>query len=134
MNHVNIMGRLVADPKIRYTDDHRAVVSITVAIDSTYQREHTDFVDVTGFGKTGQFIGNYFVRGKMIALDGHLRQEKWTAQDGSKRAKIAVIADSVYFVGKSDKTQQTAADTPTTAFYVPQRTDANDDADGEVPF
>lgn len=58
-----------------------------------------DFIDVTAWRQTAEFISRYFGKGSMIAIQGHLHTDTFTDKDGNKRKKTEVIADNVSFCG-----------------------------------
>ena len=104
MNKVIIMGRLVRDPEIRTAQSGTTFAKFVVAVEregkirAGAERE-TDFVDVTAFKHTAEFVGKYFGKGDMIAVDGRLQSNKWTDKDGNSKISWGVIASNVYFCG-----------------------------------
>lgn len=73
------------------------------------KQEDVTFIDIDGFGKTAEMIGQYFKKGKPIYLEGRLRVESWTDKaTGQKRSKLGVVLDSFQFVGKNEDGQRQA--------------------------
>lgn len=102
LNHITIMGRLVADPELRYTQSGVAVASFRVAVDRDYQprdggEKQTDFINVVAWRQTGEFVSKYFSKGSMIVVSGRLQMRDWTDKEGGKRTTAEVVADNVYF-------------------------------------
>lgn len=102
LNHITIMGRLVADPELRYTQSGVAVASFRVAVDRDYQprdggEKQTDFINVVAWRQTGEFVSKYFNKGSMIVVSGRLQMRDWTDKEGGKRTTAEVVADNVYF-------------------------------------
>ncbi|MCH4239747.1 MAG: single-stranded DNA-binding protein [Oscillospiraceae bacterium] len=103
LNVVVLMGRLVADPELRHTPNDVAVTSIRIAVDRNYSKsgaeKQADFIDVTAWRQTAEFICRYFTKGSMIAVQGSLRVDNYTDRDGNKRTRYDVQADNVSFCG-----------------------------------
>lgn len=103
LNVVVLMGRLVADPELRHTPNDVAVTTIRIAVDRKYSKagadKQTDFIDVTAWRQTAEFICRYFTKGSMIAVQGSLRVDNYTDHDGNKRTRYDVQADNVSFCG-----------------------------------
>lgn len=102
LNVVVLMGRICFDPELRHTPNNVAVTTIRLAVDRPKYKDkeqETDFIDVTAWRGTAEFINRYFAKGSMIAVQGSLRVDNYTDKDGNKRTKYAVQADSVSFCG-----------------------------------
>lgn len=100
LNHIVLMGRLTRDPELRYTQSQIPVASIRIAVDRDYGRgeeKQTDFIDVTAWRQTAEFISKYFQKGRMIVVSGRLQMREWTDKDGNKRVSAEVVAENVYF-------------------------------------
>ncbi|WOC31079.1 MULTISPECIES: single-stranded DNA-binding protein [Caproicibacterium] len=103
LNVVVLMGRLVADPELRHTPNDVAVTTIRIAVDRSYAKaggeKQTDFIDVTAWRQTAEFVCRYFTKGSMIAVQGALHVDNYTDRDGNKRTRYDVQADNVSFCG-----------------------------------
>lgn len=101
LNSVILMGRLVADPELKYAGDS-PVCTIRLAVDRDYKKEggqNADFFDVVAWKSTAEFLSKYFVKGQMVAVDGRLQSRTWKDNEGKTRTNIEVIADKVSFCG-----------------------------------
>ena len=139
LNHITIMGRLTRDPDIRRTPNGTSVTSFTLAVDRDFSspdgERATDFIDCVAWRGTADFVGKYFIKGKMAVVSGRLQIRDWTDRDGGKRRSAEVIADNVYF-GDSVKKEEAGAkpaeipvtDKPAEGF-APVEED-----DGDLPF
>jgi single-strand DNA-binding protein len=110
VNSVVIVGRLVKDAELRMTASGLAVSSFSIA--SNYRKKSGEewvdaasFVEVSMFGKSAEAVNQYLTKGKQIAVEGELRQDRWE-QDGQNRSKVHIIADNVQLLGGT----QNAAD------------------------
>lgn len=99
LNKIIIMGRLTRDPEVRYTSTNKQVTSFSVACDRDYATgsEKTDFINCFAFGKTAEFVANYFSKGSMAVVDGRLQIGQYTDREGNKRTTAEVNAEHVYF-------------------------------------
>jgi len=97
MNSVNLIGRLTRDPETRATGSGTDVCGMRIAIDR--QGDGADYVDVTAFGKLAEVCAQYLEKGRQVGVSGRLHYSEWEAEDGSKRSKHEVIAQSVQFLG-----------------------------------
>jgi len=101
MNKVILMGRLTRDPELRYSNTSNvAVVKFSLAVDRRFKREgqpEADFINCTAFGKTGEFINNYFNKGMRVAVTGRLQVSSWEEEPGKRRYSTDVIVEEAYF-------------------------------------
>lgn len=109
LNHCIFMGRLVADPEIRKAGDSN-VTCFRIACERDYldkdNNRPVDFFDVQAWEKTGEFVGKYFGKGNLIAIEGRFENYTYKTQDGEKRYGNRVRASSVHFTG--EKSEQAA--------------------------
>ena len=102
LNHWTGIGRLTREAEIKYTADGTAVVNFAIAVNRRKGKdgtETTDFFDVTLWGKQGEGLKQYLVKGKQIAIEGRLQQDRWTDQQGQPRSKISIVAENVQLLG-----------------------------------
>lgn len=112
LNKVILMGRLTRDPEFRQTTSGVPVCRITVAVDRPYrkdQEKQADFINVTCWRNTAEFVSRYFNKGKMIIVEGSLRNNDYTDNNGVKHYSMDVQADNVSF-GESKGASQGGGD------------------------
>lgn len=102
LNHITIMGRLVADPELRTTPAGVSVCTFRLACDRDYKdkqtkERETDFVDIVAWRGTAENVSRYFVKGRMAVVTGRLQIRPYTDKEGAKRTATEVVADNVYF-------------------------------------
>ena len=102
LNKIIIMGRLTRDPELRRTQTGTPVASFTLAVDRDFKDKSTgeratDFIDVSAWRQTGEFVSRYFAKGRMAVVEGRLQMREWTDKEGNKRRSAEVVADNVYF-------------------------------------
>ena len=136
LNHVIEIGRLTRDIGERdfgYTTGGTTRLNLSIAVNRSEKRggewaDKVSFFDVTVWGKTAENIKPYLHKGKQIAVDGYLDQQRWE-KDGVKYSKVVIIADSVQLLGGNEsapQAQQPAGD------Y--QSAGSGDDFQEDIPF
>ena len=136
LNHIVIMGRLVRNVELRFTQNEKAVGSFTLAVDRDRQvdgQKLTDYIDCVVWGKTAEFVNNYFQKGSMAIVSGRLQGRDWQDRDGNKRRSWEVLVENIYFgesrsTGAGKEVAQNGYVAPPGAFQ-----DMTDD-DGDLPF
>jgi single-strand DNA-binding protein len=103
VNHVILIGRLTRDAELKYTAGGMAVCKFSLAVNRSRKSgdqwiEEGNFFDVVLWGRSGEAINQYLVKGKQVAVDGELRQDRWE-QDGQKRSKVEIMANNVQLLG-----------------------------------
>ncbi len=104
-NKVLLMGNLTRDVELRATQGGTQVAKFGMAINRKWtgsngqSNESTCFVDCTAFGKQADVLAKYVRRGSPLFVEGRLEFSSWTAQDGSKRSKLAVVVENFQFLG-----------------------------------
>lgn len=88
MNTVVMMGRLVADPVVRYTTGEKstAVANMRLAVDRRFKRDgqpDADFFDCVAFGKLGEFAEKYLRKGSKVVVQGSLENNNYKNLDGA---------------------------------------------------
>jgi single-strand DNA-binding protein len=111
-NKVILMGNLTRDPELRYTQSNMAICKLGLAVNRRFKdqsgewREEATFVDITIFGKRGEAFAKFHSKGKPAFVEGSLRFDTWEDQNGQKRSKLYVVADSWEFVGGGGRGQE----------------------------
>lgn len=100
MNKCFIIGRMVRDPEIRQGE--KTVVKFTVAVDRKYDKDKADFISCVAFGKTADFIYNYFHKGSKIVIEGRWQTGSYENKEGQKVYTNDCVVESVEF-GESKK-------------------------------
>lgn len=112
MNSVNLIGRLVRDPELKYTQSGLAVLRFTVAVDRKLSKDKrdeaernnqptADFISCTAFGKTAEVIANYHGKGSQIGVEGRIQTGSYE-KDGRTIYTTDVLVNSITFVGSKN--------------------------------
>lgn len=140
LNKVIIGGRLTGDPELKTTPNGVSVTSFTVAVNRKGKdgEQTADFISVTAWRNTAEFITRYFKKASSICIIGSLQTRKWQDKDGNNRSSTDVVADEAYFVDAKGENTAQAQTAPST--YVPTTyTDASPHfeevgTDEDLPF
>lgn len=130
MNKVILIGRLVADPEIRYTQSGKAVASYRLAVDRPLKQDgqqEADFINCVAWGKTGEFAGNYLRKGTKIAVEGRIQTGSYE-KDGVKHYTTDIVVDRHEFCESRSSGQAATANSNAGQAF----TDMDDD--GDLPF
>jgi single-strand DNA-binding protein len=95
MNSVQLLGRLAADPEMRFRPDGKPVTELRVVTNERQEPEYHDVVTYDGLAKA---CGEYLRKGGLVFVSGRLHGQGWKAQDGSARRRVVVIGESVQFL------------------------------------
>lgn len=110
MNKAILIGRLTRDPELRYTSSNRAVCQFTVAIDRPFTNQATgnreaDFINVVAWDKTGENVGKYMTKGRLIAVEGRIQTRNYDNNEGRKVYVTEVVASNVQFLESRNAAQ-----------------------------
>lgn len=111
MNIVILKGRLTKDPDFRQTQNGVPVCRITIAVDGFKDKDgnkQTDFIDCTAWRKTAEFLSRYFTKGQEICVEGNLKQNNYTDNNGTKHYSYAVQVNQVHFCGSKNDSAQSS--------------------------
>lgn len=142
-NNLNLIGRLVRDPELRYTPNGMAVVNVTLAVDkqlSAAKREEykskgmptADFPRVIIWGKLAELCGNSLKKGSMVAISGSIQTSSYKTNSGETRYSTDVVAESVRFLDSKAKAESEGEDF-NFGGYNPEDFQAIED-DEDIPF
>lgn len=152
LNNVTLMGRLVRNPELRYTQNQTPVASFSLACERDTKDKTTDFIDCTAWRNTAEFVNSYMTKGQMIVVTGRLQIRQWNGKEGNKRSAPEINVDNAYFAENKRKTDAdelppmpSDEDAPPEIDNTPPRdidqlmrdfpnTVNYEDGDGELPF
>ncbi len=109
INHVVLVGRLTRDAELRYTASGIPVCNFAIAVNRRRKNgdewvEEGNFFDIVLWGRQGEALNQYLVKGKQVAIDGELRQNRWE-QDGQSRSRVEVVANNLQLLGTGGASQ-----------------------------
>jgi len=126
LNKAILIGRLVRDPEINYTQGEGvAVTKFTLAVDRNFKNQNgqreADFIPIVCWRKLAENVANNLGKGRLVAISGRIQTRTYQAQDGSRRYVTEIVADEVQFLDYPKDKQATTG-------FIPV------DEDEEVPF
>jgi single-strand DNA-binding protein len=103
INHVILVGRLTRDAELKYTTGGQPVCKFSIAVNRRKKNgevweDEANFFDIVLWGRQGESLNQYLVKGKQVAIDGELRQDRWE-QEGQKRSKVEIVATTLQLLG-----------------------------------
>jgi single-strand DNA-binding protein len=116
MNKVWLIGRLVANPQLRYTKSGLAVATFTLAVDRDFLSEsgerEADFIDIVTWRKQAEAVANHLSKGRLVAVEGRLQIRSYDDQNGIRRKAAEVIANEVKFLDRPKQEQTSEPEEP----------------------
>ncbi|MBE0433453.1 single-stranded DNA-binding protein [candidate division WOR-3 bacterium] len=105
LNSVHLIGRLVADPELRYTQKGAPVCDFRIASSRRFknretgeQQEETLFINVVAWRRQAELANDYLKKGSAVLIEGSLRSRQWESAQGEKRSAIEVVAWRIQFL------------------------------------
>jgi single-strand binding protein len=111
MNKVILLGRLVKDIELRYTQSQMAIGKTAIAVTRKYalnseKREETCFIDLTFFGKQAEIANQYLAKGSKLLVEGRLKFDQWQDNNGQNRSKHSIAVESMEMLGDAKQNNQ----------------------------
>ena len=102
INRVVLVGRLVADPELRYTPNGVAVANFRLAVNRPFTNEQgereADFINCVIWRKPAENLANYQKKGNLIGIDGRIQTRSYDGQDGKRVYITEIVAEQVQFL------------------------------------
>ena len=108
INHVIEIGHLTRDAEVTYTPGGMAVGKLSIAVNRRVKKgqewvDEANYFDVSLFGKQAEGLKPYLTKGKQIAVDGFLKQDRWQDQaTGQNRSAVKIVANDIQLLGGKD--------------------------------
>src|SRR5690606_23279083 len=101
LNRIILIGRLVADPQLRYTQNGTAVANFRIAVDRPFSNQQgereTDFIDIVTWRRLAEVCANNLGKGRLVGVEGRLQVREYE-HEGQRRRQAEVVADNVQFL------------------------------------
>ncbi len=107
LNKVLLIGNLGGDPEMRYTANGQAVTTFNMAVNRNWtspdgeRKEDTEWFTVVSWGKLAETVSQYLQKGRRAFVEGRLQTRSWEGQDGQRRYKTEVVANTVQFLDRA---------------------------------
>jgi len=127
LNQCQFIGRLGKDPEIRRTADGKAIASFSIACGwKSKDKEGTDWIPVTAFGKLAEIIEKYISKGSQIFVQGQFKIDKYTDKNGVEKYSTKIYAESIQMLGGKGEAKPEAKQEKAPANLA--------DIDDDIPF
>ncbi len=140
INAVVLVGRLTRDAELKYTNAGTAVCKFSLAVNRRKRSgdqwtDEVSYFDIVLWGKQGEAIQQYLSKGKQVAVNGELRQNRWE-QDGQNRSKIEIIAANVQLLGGGSGASGVRRESGSAPFenFSQQSPSGPEDFEDDIPF
>lgn len=101
LNHVDIIGRCVKQPDlVKKGPSGVSVLTFTLAVNRDFFKneewnEEVSFIDFTIFGKTAENMHKYLTKGKLVSVEGYIKQERWQDKDGKTLSRLKIVPEKI---------------------------------------
>ena len=102
LNKAILNGRLTKAPELKQTQNGKSVCGFTIAVDRSRDRKKTDFIPIVAWGKTAEFVNQWFGKGDLITIVGRIEVRNYDDKNGNKRTATEIIAEEVLFGGSKN--------------------------------
>ena len=141
MNKVILIGRLGADPELKYTPNGTAQAKLNLATSERWKdndgnnQEKTEWHRIITWRRQAEFAGEWLKKGQLVCIEGKLQTRSWE-QDGQKKYMTEVVADNITMLGsKGDSGGKSPESAPKTENSTEAQQDNDDeDDDDDLPF
>ena len=106
LNKVMIIGNLGTDPEMRFTPNGNPVTSFRIATSRNYttpegeRRQETEWFDVVAWNRLAETCNQFLGKGQRAYVEGRIRTRSWEGQDGLKRQRVEIVANTVLFLDR----------------------------------
>ncbi len=108
-NKVILVGNLTRDVELRYLPSGSALAKLGLAVNRRFKKQDGSqgdevcYIDVNLFGRTAEVANQYLRRGSSVLIEGRLVLESWTDNNGQKRSKHSITAESMQMLGSRNE-------------------------------
>lgn len=131
LNRVMLIGNLTHDPELRTTTGGQTVANFSIATSSVWtdaagqRQEKTEFHRIVAWTKLAEICGQYLAKGRRVYIEGRLQTRDWETQDGQKRQKTEIVADSMIMLDRPPQSGQGGAAAPAPSYAPAGQADAS---------
>ncbi|PIT94536.1 single-stranded DNA-binding protein [Candidatus Falkowbacteria bacterium CG10_big_fil_rev_8_21_14_0_10_39_9] len=143
LNKVMLIGNLTKDPEVRTTPSGQNVASFSVATNMNWtdqsgqKQSKAEFHNIVAWRKLADICGQYLHKGSKIYLEGRLQTRDWVGQDGAKKYRTEVVADTMQILSRPGEVGATPTQAENFEAAVGAEGDANSDEEikiENIPF
>lgn len=137
LNQCNFIGRLGADPEVRYTQGGKAVANFNLACGwKGKESSGTEWIKVTAWGRLAEIIGEYLKKGSQVFISGRMSTRKWQDQSGQDRYSTEIVASTMQMLDsrKSEPSRQVSGEPRPASNFTPPSSPPQGGFEDDVPF
>lgn len=140
INKAILVGRLGADPEVRYLPEGTMVTNFTVATDMEWKDKNgekvrkTEWHKIVTYRKLAEICGNYLSKGKLVYIEGRIQTRSWDDKEGIKRYMTEIVASDMKMLDSKGQSQGPSRDANTAQEGAPSYFGADSLPDDDVPF
>lgn len=138
MNKVILIGRLTADPELRYTSSNLPVASFSLAVNRSFTSQsgerEADFINIVVWNKQAENCKNYLNKGSQVAIDGRIQVSKYQDQSGQNRYRTEVVANNVQFLDTKASREQRVENNSVNPYNLGEQKEVNLNDIPDDPF
>jgi len=138
VNKVILIGRLGADPEVRYTNSGTSVTTFRMATSVNFKNkdgektDKTEWHKIVAWARLGEICGEYLAKGKQVYIEGRLQTREWEDKDGNKKWTTEIVANTMEMLGSADDSNRT--ETGQSGQEDNADVGTGDGSDSDVPF
>lgn len=127
LNKVMLIGNLTRDVEMKTIASGQPVATLGIATNRVFQdkngakQDETEYHTIVVWGKLAEICHQYIGKGRKVYVEGRLRTREWEGQDGIKRQRTEIVADSVIMLDRAGAPSGQTQDAPRPAQSTPQR-------------
>lgn len=140
LNKVQLIGRLGAEPEMKYTPQGSAVTSIRLATGGKYKKsdgsegDDTEWHRIVFWDKLAEIVNQYAEKGSQIYVEGKLKTRKWQDDSGADRYTTEIVANEMQLLGSKGNNGESSEPQPTRSAQAPRNQPKTLVADEDLPF
>ena len=136
-NKLILVGNLTRDIELKYSGGGSAIANTAIATSRKFtsngeKKEEVCFVDITFFGRSGEVANQYLRKGSKILVEGRLKFDQWTDQQGQKRSKHSVIVETMQMLDSKADSQALGNDNSNDYSQAPSASYADNQSGGAM--
>ncbi|SCH92047.1 Single-stranded DNA-binding protein ssbB [uncultured Clostridium sp.] len=117
MNNITLIGRLINNPELNFIgESNNAVTSFTIAVSRNYKNKigivESDFIRIEFWGKRAEICAQYIQKGKLVAIEGSIRTDRYETSEGSYKYKTWVLGNEIKFLDHNKSSDKKYYESP----------------------
>ena len=111
MNVVNLIGRMVKDPELKFGQNGKEYMRFSLAVKRPFSKDDVDYINCVAFGKTAEILSSYTKKGHQVGIEGNLRMNQYE-KDGKKMTTFEVVVNNISLIESKKTGDNTSVQAP----------------------